>query len=116
MGRVLETFLGDGYTQSAVLESIPRDDSTQAFPVSSARALYPEGDYKKVYIYAENLEKPFTCWIIPDESVIMRMEVAADDDVPAMMYADTYRAGNLHVTELLNPETFRRIMETLEYA
>ena len=105
MGRVLETFLGDGYTQSAVLESIPRDDSTQAFPVSSARALYPEGDYKKVYIYAENLEKPFTCWIIPDESVIMRMEVAADDDVPAMMYADTYRAGNLHVTELLNPET-----------
>ena len=105
VGRVLETFLGDGYTQSAVLESIPRDDSTQAFPVSSARALYPEGDYKKVYIYAENLEKPFTCWIIPDESVIMRMEVAADDDVPAMMYADTYRAGNLHVTELLNPET-----------
>ena len=103
--RVLEKFLGDGYTQTAVLESIPRDDSTQAFPVSSARALYPVGEYKKAYIYAENLEKPFTCWIIPDESVIMRMEVAADDDVPAMMYADTYKAGNLHVTELLDPKT-----------
>lgn len=103
--RVLEEFLGDSYTQSKVLESIPRDDSTQAFPVSAARALYPEGDYKKAYIYAENLEQPITCWIIPDDSVIIRIEVAADDDVPAMMYADTYKAGNLYVTELLNPET-----------
>jgi len=103
--RVLDTFLGDGYTQTAVLESIPRDDSTQAFPVSPARALYPEGDCQKACIYADNLEKPIVCWIIPGESVVMRMEVAADDDVPAMVYADTYMRGNLYVTELLDPET-----------
>ena len=103
--RVLDTFLGDSYTQTAVLESIPRDDSTQAFPVAPARALYPVGDCKKACIYAENLEEPIICWVIPGESVIMRMEVAADDDVPAMMYADTYLRGNLHVTDLLDPET-----------
>ena len=42
VARVLETFLGDGYTQTAVLKSIPGDTSTRAFPVSAARAIYPE--------------------------------------------------------------------------
>ena len=42
VARVLETFLGDDYTQTAVLKSIPGDTSTRAFPVSAARAIYPE--------------------------------------------------------------------------
>ena len=51
VARVLETFLGDDYTQTAVLKSIPGDTSTRAFPVSAARAIYPEsGNYQKVVL------------------------------------------------------------------
>ena len=37
--RLIGAFLGDSYTETAVLTDIPRDASTRAFPVSSARAI-----------------------------------------------------------------------------
>ena len=101
--RVLDTFLGDGYTQSTVLESVPRDASTQAFPVSAARALYPEdGNYRKALLHVENRKTPIACWIIPDESVIIRAEVAADDDVPAMMYEESYNGTDTYLIDMLD--------------
>lgn len=103
--RALEVFLGDGYTQSTVLERIPRDASTRAFPVFAARALYPDGDYRKILIQAEYLEKPSSCWIIPEEAVVIRAEPAAEDDVPAMMYGETYSGRNLYLRDMLDPET-----------
>ncbi len=61
--RVLDTFLGDSYTKTTVLESIPRDASTQAFPVSAARALYPEdGNYKKALIHVDGHKNSIACW------------------------------------------------------
>ncbi len=117
--RLIEKFLGDGYTHTTVLESIPREDSTRAFPVSAARALYPErGDYQKVYVYAENRNQPFLCWIVPDDSVVLRLEVAADDDVPVMMYGETLTGATVYVTELLDPKTgiysYQQVMPTDE--
>lgn len=117
--RVLEVFLGDSYTQSEVLEKIPREASTRAFPVSTARALYPEGgNFRKVLIRSETIAKPVTCWIVPDESVIMRAEVAADDDVVAMAYWDSYSMNNVYLLEMLDPEagvdTCRQSMPTPE--
>ena len=103
--RVLETFLGDGYQQSAVLERIPRDASTRAFPVSAARALYPDGGtYRKILFHTENLDHPIACWIVPDESVPMRIEIAADDDIAMMMCEESYSQKSMRVTDLLNPE------------
>ena len=104
--RALETFLGDGYTQSAVLEKIPRDASTQAYPVSAARALYPDSEScRKVLIHAENLQTPIVCWVIPDESVTMVAEVAADDDVSVVMYGDAYSGDSVYIADILDPET-----------
>ena len=40
---ILEAVLDNGYKRTTVPEKIPRDDSTLAFPVSAARALYPAG-------------------------------------------------------------------------
>ena len=113
--RVLEVFLGDSYTQSEILEKIPRDASTLSFPVSAARALYPEGgNCRKVLIRSESPENPVTCWIVPDGSVTMRAEVAADDDVAAMMYWDSYSLNSLYILEMLDPEagvyTCRQLM------
>ena len=103
--RVLETFLGDGYTESKVLERVPRDASTRAFPVSAARALYPEGgNCRKVLFRSETAENSFTCWIVPDGSAAMRAEVTAEDDVGAMMYWDSYRLEGVYLKDMLDPE------------
>lgn len=110
--RVLDTFLGDSYTKTTVLESIPRDASTQAFPVSAARALYPEdGNYKKALIHVEGLKNPIACWLIPDESVLIRVEVAADDDVPVMMYEETYGETDTYLKDMLDPKAGTYIYE-----
>ena len=112
--HVLDTFLGDSYTKTTVLESIPRDASTQAFPVSAARALYPEdGNYKKALIHVEGLKKPIACWLIPDESVIIRAEVAADDDVPVMMYEETYGVTDTYLKDMLDPKAGTYIIEQI---
>ena len=110
--RVLDTFLGDSYTKTTVLESIPRDASIQAFPVSAARALYPEdGNYKKALIHVDGHKNPIACWFIPDESVIIRAEVAADDDVPVMMYEETYGETDTYLKDMLDPKAGTYIYE-----
>ena len=112
--RVLDTFLGDSYTKTTVLESIPRDASTQAFPVSAARALYPEdGNYKKALIHVDGHKNPIACWFIPDESVIIRAEVAADDDVPVMMYEETYGVTDTYLKDMLDPKAGTYIIEQI---
>ena len=104
--RVLDTFLGDNYQETAVLNGIPRDASTRAFPVSAARALYPEGgNYQKALLHVDGLRNPIACWIIPDESVTIRIEVAADDDVPVMAYEETCNGTDTYIKDLLDPDT-----------
>ena len=98
LNRVLEAATGDGYTQSRVIEKIPREDSTLAFPVSAARALYPEnGNYKKVVFNAESIKKTYIGWIVPDEAVTMRAE--ADADAPA---ENARQAYIIHVVDQNN--------------
>ena len=105
LARVLDTFLGDGYTETAVLNGIPKDTSTRAFPVSAARALYPDsGDCRKITLYADALEQPRTGYIVPGDSVRVRIEIAADDNVESMIYVDTVTSGMPYVVDLLDPE------------
>ena len=107
VGRALDTFLGDGYTETKVLNEIPRDTSTRSFPASAARAVYPDsGSYKKVILYMDAYPKPIAGYIVPDDSVRLRIEIAADDDVDKMEYADeekkaegTPQAYILHVAD-----------------
>ena len=108
VARVLETFLGDGYTQTAVLKSIPGDTSTRAFPVSAARAIYPEsGNYRKVVLdwKDQNGERPVSGWIIPEgDSVRLRIEIAADDNVSAMEFQDGLMDNCISIAKMLDPE------------
>ena len=103
--RVLDAFLGDGYTETKVLNEIPQDTSTRSFPASAARALYPEsGNCKKLILYMDAYPKPVTGYIVPDDSVRLRIEIAADDDVDKMEYADLIQMQLIMVPELLDAE------------
>lgn len=91
VGRVLDAFLGDGYTETTVLEKIPVDTKTRSFPVGAARAIYPDsGNYKKVLLHVTSYEKIFTGFIIPDDSVRLRIEITAEDNAVNMVYTDLY--------------------------
>ena len=103
--RVLDMFLGDGYTETTVLKEIPRETSTQAFPVSAARAVYPDsGNFKKIMIYSDAFSKPVGGYIVEEDPVRLRIEVAADDDVANMVFVDGFQEKNLETVNLLDPE------------
>ena len=103
--RVLDVFLGDGYTETAVLNSVPRDTSTHAYPVSAERAIYPEsGKYRKVRLYFSNIPTPIDGYIVPDDSVRLRIEIAADDDAANMTYMDIVQYEFVNVLSMLDPE------------
>ena len=102
---VLDTFLGDGYTETAVLNGIPKDTFTHAYPVFSSRAIYPEsGNYRKVVIHSDQNPEPIPGYIVPEDSVRLRIEIAADDDAANMVYADMLQGVILPVTGLLDPD------------
>ena len=102
---ILDAFLGDGYTETVVYDTIPKDSSTRVFPVSAERALYPEsGSCRKVLLTYEGLGRYVTGYIVPDDSFRMRIEIAADDDIASMTYVDMVAFKAVDVTDLLDPE------------
>ena len=105
VGRVLDAFLGDSYTETTVLEKIPVDTTTRSFPVGAARAIYPDsGNYKKVLLHVTSHEKPFTGFIVPDDSVRLRIEITAEDNAVNMVYTDLYEYKLISVLKLMDPE------------
>lgn len=103
---VLDAFLGDSYTETAVLNEIPRDTSTHGYPVSSARAIRPEesGKYRKVVIRSDQSPKPIAGYIIPDGSVRLRIEIGPDDDAANMVFTNMLYGEIKPVTSLLDPD------------
>ena len=102
---VLDTFLGDSYTETAVLNEIPKDTFTHAYPVFSSKAIYPEnGNYRKVLIRSDRNPEPVPGYIVPEESVRLRIEIAPDDDAANMVYADMFHGVTVPVTSLLDPD------------
>ena len=102
--RVLDSLLRDSYTETTVLNGIPMEASTRAFPVYAARAIYPEsGNYMKIIFHLADLPDPIIGYIVPEDSVRLRIEIAATDVVANMIYVD----GTLvftDVVDLLDPE------------
>ena len=112
--RVLETFLGDSYTETKVLDRIPRDTSTQAFPVSAARTIYPVGtDCRKIVFHVKDVKNTILGWIVPEDSeaVLIQIEVSAEDDVAMMVYEDTCTGNTTYIEDLLDPQAGAFIIE-----
>ena len=97
--RLIEAFLGDSYTETIVLTDIPRDASTRAFPVSSARAINVENENAKCILFrAEGNPVPQLVYVIHDDVAHLRLEITADDDpsvVTYYNYSDIFILQNL---------------------
>ena len=104
--RLLAAFLGEGYTETKVLEDIPPEASTRAYSASGSRAVYPEGDgVKAVKFMEEGAAEPFVAYVAEGETVRMRIRIAGKDSPGELIYYDGPAGLFLELDDLLDPET-----------
>lgn len=85
----LEAVLGDGYTETAVLNEIPATDTTAAFPVSGSRKVLVENpDARQVFFRTENPEYRLEAYVVNDSIARLQIGLAASDDPYGMILYD----------------------------
>ena len=102
--RTLDVFLGDQYTETAVLDSVPSDTSTVALPVSPARALRVENQgVRKAVIHTDKAEDPFIVYVVEDSVAHVVAEISASDLASDVIFY-TDATGFTPLKEMLDPE------------
>ena len=103
--RLVEAFLGENYQETKVLNEIPRDTATRAYPVSVARAIRVENEgARKVILQAEGYDEDFTGYVLKDKTARLRLDVAAGDDPTTLVYYDGLNGEPHDLVSLLNRE------------
>ena len=123
LARVLDTFVGDDYTKSRILNYIPMKASTCAFPVSGTFAYYVENESaRKVAIrYNDDDGNVEFGYIIPDDIARLRFEISPETQPADMCYfTQTDTDKSLHaLSSLLDPDrnvyVYEQPMNQLSY-
>ena len=105
--RTLDTFLGDQYTETAVLHSIPADTAMATLPVSPARALRIENESaQKAVIHADGI--PDICfYILNGDTAHVIAEITASDSTSDVIFFNSEAGFTPRFTplkEMLDPE------------
>ena len=104
LSRTLDAFLGDQYTETAVLHSIPADTSTVALPVSPVRALRVENQgAQKAVIHIEGEEEPLFFYVVEDSVAHAVAEISASDSVADVIFYND-DTGFTSLKDMLDPE------------
>ena len=102
--RTLDAFLGDGYTETAVLHSVPADTSTVALPVSPARAMRVENQgARKAVIHTDREEDPYIFYVVEDSVAHVAAEISAADSAADVIFYSS-ETGYTPLKEMLDPE------------
>ena len=123
MGKTADTFVGDDYTESRILNYIPMKASTCAFPVSGTFAYYVENESaRKVAIrYNDDDGNVEFGYIIPDDIARLRFEISPEVQPADMCYfTQTDTDKSLHaLSSLLDPDrnvyVYEQPMNQLSY-
>lgn len=101
--RTLDAFLGDQYTETAVLHSIPADLSMASLPVSPARALWIEDEgVQKAVIRADGIPD-ILFYIVNESTAHVIAEISASDSTSDVIFYNS-DAGFTPLKEMLDPE------------
>ena len=101
--RTLDAFLGDQYTETAILNSVPADNSTVALPVSPARALWVENEgAQKATIHIEGSENTLNFCIVNDSTAHVIAEISASDSPTDVVFYNS-DAGYTDLKDMLDP-------------
>ena len=104
IARVIEAFVGDSYTETAVLTEIPKDTSIRAFPVSAQRAIHVENENARCVLVrtADDPDVSQLVYVTEDDVAHLRLELSASDDPSAVTY---FNMNNKYVVQgLLDTE------------
>ena len=112
ISRTIEYFLGEGYTETAPINEIPKETSTAAFPVSAERGLYVENEnVRSVIVHAEEVSLPVQTYIVYDDTARLRLEAGAGD-IPSDLICFNYMENTtLEFTKLWDPEQGKTVYE-----
>ena len=103
--RTIETFLGDGYTESRVLNGIPPESTTMAFPLSASRAIrVANGNVKKVLFRYASGSEPITAYVVNDDTAHVRLDISASDNPSGMVFFDDLTQEIRRLSELLDAD------------
>lgn len=111
--RVLDVYLGDGYTETFVLNGVPAEGNTRAFPVAAERALIVENESAKpVIFHIGGMDSPLTFYVVPDDTAKLRLEITAEDQPENLIWYENLTGTYRYLTELLDPERNAYVCET----
>jgi len=102
--RVLDVFVSDNYTESAVLNEIPKEYSTNAFPVSAHRALTVENENAWKIVFKSDNYSDVPCWIVPDKTAKIRLEISASDNPGVLLFNEQNNSFISYLSTLLDRE------------
>ena len=104
VGNVLDRYLGDDYTETAVLTKIPKKGTTRAYPVS-ARALYVDNEnVKKFHFTLSGADKPLPVYVVNDQTAHLRFTISSADDAADMMYYDDAKVARVDLPDILDAQ------------
>ena len=104
VGNVLDRYLGDDYTETAVLTKIPKKGTTRAYPVS-ARALYVDNEnVKKFNFTLSGADKPLPVYVVNDQTAHLRFTISSADDAADMMYYDDAKVARVDLPDILDAQ------------
>jgi hypothetical protein len=102
--RTLDAFLGDGYTETTALDSVPADTSTVALPVSPARAMRVENQgARKAVLHTDREEDPYIFYVVEDTVAHVAVEISASDSAADVIFYNS-ETGYTPLKEMLDPE------------
>ena len=121
VGNVLDRFLGDDYTETAVLTRIPKKGVTRAYPVSPARAMHIDNEnVKQARFHLTNAvsDDYLMAYVVSEDTAHLRFDITAADDAADMMYYDDAKVERVDLPDILDAErnvfTYDQAMESPE--
>lgn len=104
VGNVLDRYLGDDYTETAVLTKIPKKGTTRAYPVFS-RALYVDNEnLKKFNFTLSGADKPLPVYVVNDQTAHLCFTISSADDAADMMYYDDAKVARVDLPDILDAQ------------
>lgn len=105
VGRVLDCFLGDDYTESRVLTTVPMETSTQAFPLSGALTYHVDNESARKIAFRLQDSTDYA-YIVNDDVAHLRFEVGPEVTPAEMVYDIDADSGLIRyaLPSLLDPD------------
>lgn len=114
ISRLLDSFLGENYTESRALTEIPLPSETQALPVSDARRMRVENEgAKQITIKTRNTdpeydaiygEQTYTGYVVTDDTARIVLEIKAEDNLKDIVFSDYENNQTFYIYSLLDKE------------